>query len=483
MKKLLVVGLDGATFDVMDSYVRSYPDGALASMYSSGTVRTLKSTLPFFTGPAWTTCMTGLRPDQHGVYHWRGRFDLECGSRPLVSTRHIEEAFFWWYVQQQGGRISVTNFPMAYPAPPAEGVFVCGTLSLEDAPGQTWPPQLASELKVKIPGYRYEIEKGLSLVDRPNELRRHILKVGRNHLTAAVEFAQPSRADLAIHVITVTDRMQHFFWDHESGIGSAVFDAYAFADAALRVLLAQNDWDNVLVVSDHGAGPSNHVFYTDEWLVKHGWARPREGSGGVDMRASWAYAGEEPEIAIYVNRQDRQGFGVPSEEYVYALRQLRDRLMKVRVPGAGGRAFRQALLAHEVYDGPLRDLGPDVILIPNEGIHPRPGLPGQLFGDPGGLISGHRIEGVFLARGVDFPMSPDRREHRSLEMDEVFSVLCAAQGVPVPDRISLSPLLGDLGISHDVDAGLHWPDQVDGPPPRQAESPDMLRRLAELGYL
>ncbi|MFD7708862.1 alkaline phosphatase family protein [Streptomyces sp. NPDC059785] len=483
MKKLLVVGLDGATFDVMDPYVREHPDGALANLYASGTVRTLESTLPFFTGPAWTTCMTGLRPDQHGVYHWRGRFDAERGSRPLVSTRHLEEAFLWWYVQQQGGRVSVTNFPMAYPAPPTEGVFVCGTLSLEDAPGQTWPPQLAQRLKGQVPGYRYEIEKGLSFVDRPAELRRHILEVGGHHLTAAVDFAQPSGADLAVHVVTVTDRMQHFFWDHADGSGSAVLDAYEFADAALGRLLTENDWDNVLVVSDHGAGPSRQVFQTDEWLVERGWARPHDNGSEVDMRTSWAYAGEEPEIAVYINREDRQGYGVPAEQYPQFLRQLRDGLTEVRVPDTGRPVFRRVIVAEDIYDGPHRDLGPDLILVPAEGIHPRPGLPGRLFTEPGGLISGHRIDGVFLAHGVDFPHSPDRTAHRALDMAEVFSVLCAAQGIPVPGGIPLSPLLAELGVRHTVDTGLHWPDQVDGAPAQQAESPDMLRRLAEMGYL
>ncbi|WP_406455765.1 alkaline phosphatase family protein [Streptomyces sp. NBC_00876] len=483
MKKLLVVGLDGATFDVMDRYVQEHPDGALARLYRSGTVRTLKSTLPFFTGPAWTTCMTGLRPDQHGVFHWRGRFDADRGNRPLVSTRHLEEAFLWWYVQQQGGRVSVTNFPMAYPAPPTEGVFVCGTLSLEDAPGQTWPPHLAEDLKERLPGYRYEIEKGLSFVDRPAELRKHILEVGTNHLAAAVDFAQPSGADLAVHVVTVTDRMQHFFWDHEDGAGSAVRDAYAFADDALAKLLAQQDWDNVVVVSDHGAGPSRQVFQTDDWLVEHGWAQ-RSGNGcEVDMHRSWAYAGEEPEIAIYVNRQDRQGYGVPTEEYAGFLKQLQDGLLALRVPDTGQPVFQQVLVAEDVYDGPLRDLGPDLILIPTDGIHPRPGLAGTLFTQPGGLISGHRIDGIFLAGGADFPLSPDRAANRSLEMAEVFSVLCAAQGVAIPDGIPVSPLLAELGVQYTVDEGLHWIDQVDGEPAQQADSPDMLRRLAELGYL
>ncbi|WP_369199231.1 alkaline phosphatase family protein [Streptomyces sp. PU-14G] len=482
MKKLLVVGLDGATFTVLDRYARRHREGALGRLYHSGTVRTLESTLPFFTGPAWTTFMTGLRPDQHGVYHWRGRHDPDRGSRPLVSTRHLDEASIWWHVQQHGGQVSVTNFPMAYPAPPTEGVFVCGTLSLEEAPGQTWPPHLAEQLKERIPDYRYEIEKGLSLVNRPAELREHILNVGARHLQAATEFGSLGVADLAIHVVTITDRMQHFFWEDPESPGESVMEAYAFADRALADLLAAQEWDNVVVVSDHGAGLSRQVFHTDEWLVERGWAT-RKTDGGLDVESSWAYAGEEPEVAVYVNRADREGFGVPAEKYPECLRELRDGLLDVRVPETGEPAFQRVILAEELSAGPMRDLGPDVILVPAEGVHPRPGLPGGLFGTPGGLVSGHRINGIFLAQGTDFPASPDRTAHRPLEMAEMFSLLCAAQGLPVPSGIPLSPLLGELGISHTVDETVNWQEQVDGEPQRQADSPDMLRRLAEMGYL
>lgn len=482
MKKLLVVGLDGATFAMVDRYVQMNPHGALAILHRSGTVRTLESTLPFFTGPAWTTFMTGLRPDQHGVYHWRGRYNRERRSRPLVSTKHLQEASFWWYVQQNGGQVSVTNFPMTYPAPPTEGVFVCGTLSLEDVPGQTWPPQLANRLKERIPSYRYEIEKGISLVDRPEELREHILQVGANHLAAATEFGQIGTSDLAVHVVTITDRMQHFFWDHSEPHGDAVMAAYGFADHALGTLIAKGVWDNVIVVSDHGAGASDVVFHTDEWLVRRGWAS-RGQAGAIDIENSWAYAGEEPEVAIYINRADREGFGVPAEGYPRLLRELRDGLISIRVPGREQSAFKRVILAEEVSDGPLRDLGPDIILVPTEGVHPRPGLHGGLFGDIGGLVSGHRIDGIFLAMGLDFPNSPNRGEHRPLEMAEVFSVLCTAQGLPIPTGVPVSALLDELGLEYQLDESLYWPAQVDGHPHNQADSPDMLRRLSEMGYL
>jgi hypothetical protein len=334
-----------------------------------------------------------------------------------------------------------------------------------------------------MPGYRYEMEKGLSLVDRPDVLRAHILEIGHHHLTAAVDLADPETADFAVHVVTVTDRMQHFFWTTAGGPGDAVLDAYSLAEEGLERLLGRNDWDNVIVVSDHGAGPSQRVFYTDEWLIERGWGQRMSDVGNIDMHASVAYAGEEPEIAVYVNCQEREGFGVSTQAYPRLLRELRDGLMAVRMPEGGSPAFRQVVLAEDIYDGPYRDLGPDLILLPNEGVHPRPGPGAGMFGDPGGLVSGHRIDGVFLGRGVDFPASADRDAHRPLEMTEVFSLLCAAQGLPVPGGVPVSPLLMDLGVQYTFDERLHWPNQVDGEPSHRGDSPDMLHRLTQMGYL
>lgn len=481
MKSLLVVGLDGATFDVLDRYVEHHPNGALARLRRHGTVRTLNSTLPYFTGPAWTTFMTGLRPDQHGVYHWRARYDQAIGERPLVSTRHLDEASYWWYLQQHGGRACISNFPMIYPAPPTEGVVICGTLALEDASQQTWPPHLASKIKDHIPGYRFEIEMGLSNVDEPDRLATHILQVGAGHLAAAVNFGQLDSADLAVHVVTITDRMQHFFWDADEP-SPQILAAYCFADHALQTLMRARHWDNVVVVSDHGAGPSQQVFYTDQWLLDQGWARPGK-AGSLDIPGSWAYAGEEPEVAVYVNRQDREGFGIPASDYLSFLDLIRHRLLAVRVPGTMIPAFTRVIFARDLPDGPMRDLGPDVILLPHNGIHPRPGLPGAIFGEPGGLVSGHRIQGIFLATGCDFPISADLETHEPLEMVNIFPILCAAQGIPVPHGIPHEHALAHLAMSHTVDTRWNWPRQVTERPHTQQQPADMTARLRELGYL
>ena len=66
--RLLIIGLDGATFDVLDPLMDAGPHAEPASASSSsGTSGVLHSTQPPITPAAWTTFMTGKGPGRHGI--------------------------------------------------------------------------------------------------------------------------------------------------------------------------------------------------------------------------------------------------------------------------------------------------------------------------------------------------------------------------------------------------------------------------------
>jgi predicted AlkP superfamily phosphohydrolase/phosphomutase len=498
MKKLLVFGLDGVPLGVLEAYARAHPDGLFAAWLQRGHVRTLLATLPCFTAPSWTTFMTGLDPGHHGLYHWRGRHSMESGRRPLLSSEHLAEASFWWYCQQHGRRVSVSNFPMEYPAPPTDGRYICGTLAPESAPNVTWPPRLIDELRAAIPGYRFEMDKGLSYVDRPAELRAHILEVGQGHALALKQFADARTVDLLVHVVTVTDRMEHFFWhcfdaghpDHASSprdlVGNPIFEACALAEDALRDMWEQGGWDNVVVLSDHGMGPSFTSFHTDAWLVENGFAALGD-DGDVAVSASLAYSGEEPECAIYVNRLGRDGVGVDDASYDDLVARLVGALTDLRLPGTGAPAFEEVLPQRRLYAGIAAEIGPDLVLVPAPGVHPRPGPAPRVFDRSTRLVGGHRRAGLFLGFGADFAPRPSAATGAPLHMRDMFPLLCALMELPIP--AGLSGMVPSDCLARSTAAPVHdptwdWRRQVrELPRAQSAESAPLLARLAELGYV
>jgi predicted AlkP superfamily phosphohydrolase/phosphomutase len=486
MRRLLVFGLDGATLELLDDYVRERPGGAFERALADGHSRPLRSTMPFFTAPSWTTFMTGLDPGRHGMFHWRGRHDSATGGRPLLSSAHLEEASLWWWAQVNGARVSVSNFPMQYPAPITQGRYLCGTLAPESAPDASWPPALLGEVRALVPGYRFEMDKGISYLDRPTELRDHILDIGAGHARAFEEALGVADADLVVHVATVTDRMQHFFWHHidpehpehanaPAALGNPIAEAYALAERSLQTALDSGAFDAVLLISDHGAGRSTVAWWLDAWLIAEGLAVPDD-DGRVIVERSMAYSGEEPECAVYVNREGRDGCGLPDDRYDAFVDDLRRRLLAVALPG-GGPALLDVIAARDLYDGPYGGLGPDLVLVPADGVHPRPGASDAVFSSATRLYCGHRRDGMMVAVGAGLPAG---RVTEPMDMDQMFALACVMAGLPVPSGLAgaLPPALAATAATDPRD----WRAQVTGPPAHQAHDAQMLERLSELGY-
>ncbi|HJN15817.1 MAG TPA: alkaline phosphatase family protein, partial [Armatimonadota bacterium] len=66
--KLLVLGLDAATWTVAEPLMSSGHMPTLAALAGDGWSAPLLSTDPPITPPAWTTILTGMDPARHGVY-------------------------------------------------------------------------------------------------------------------------------------------------------------------------------------------------------------------------------------------------------------------------------------------------------------------------------------------------------------------------------------------------------------------------------
>ena len=71
--RLLVLGLDGATFDVIRPLMEQGRLPNFAEMMRDGCWATLRSTVPPESAVAWPSFMTGVNPGKHGVYYFTAR--------------------------------------------------------------------------------------------------------------------------------------------------------------------------------------------------------------------------------------------------------------------------------------------------------------------------------------------------------------------------------------------------------------------------
>jgi len=85
-KKMVVIGIDGATFDVIDPMVERGELPNLATLMKEGCRGELESTFPPITHTAWSTFSTGKNPGKHGVFDFIDPPYRNSEDMPFVFT-------------------------------------------------------------------------------------------------------------------------------------------------------------------------------------------------------------------------------------------------------------------------------------------------------------------------------------------------------------------------------------------------------------
>ena len=111
---VLIIGLDGATFDLIGPWARTGELPTLATLMSQGAWGRLASTLPPFSFPAWTTFMTGVNPGQHGIFDFTqrrpGTYEVE-----FINATYRRRPSVWQVLSRARRRVGVMGLPATYP--------------------------------------------------------------------------------------------------------------------------------------------------------------------------------------------------------------------------------------------------------------------------------------------------------------------------------------------------------------------------------
>lgn len=268
-QRLVVLGVDGATFDVVSSL--ELP--AFERVAREGATGTLLSMEPMFSPLLWTTMASGKGPDAHGI---RG-FHVQSYDCKVAR---------WWDVAEAEGR-SVGLYKWLVDYPPRSfahgGFWVPSWL----APGpETWPASLRAVKEVELGnrlrrrqvgegGANVRVALGLvqagvrlstlvraarwvveeALTEPAPERRNVEMQLIRGYIDRDVFIAQlyvaaPHVASLNLYA---TDGLAHLYWDRFEAGGPELRAAYRQADEVLDELLRRASPDTrILAVSDHG---------------------------------------------------------------------------------------------------------------------------------------------------------------------------------------------------------------------------------------
>jgi predicted AlkP superfamily phosphohydrolase/phosphomutase/O-antigen/teichoic acid export membrane protein len=536
----LVIGLDGATWDLLSPMIAAGWMPNLARLVAEGTSAPLRSTLPPLTAPAWSSFMTGLNPGRHGVFAFQRALNRDL-ERTYVNATAIQAPLLWERVSAHGLRVGVLNVPLTYPVRPVNGWLVSGMMTPSEESDFTYPAALAPALRAR----RYTIDLRVLKQERDYRapaqrlaLVNDLQRVLQERQTALEELLLPQGGDFIMVVYETPDRLQHWTWRYlddllglsgphafeRTPIHAAVEAAYRAVDDAIgrTLALAAGPHTRVFMLSDHGFGFRHTRVHMDQWLASQGWLTYAAGKADVRKRLKqsmgwikrflprslllrgrrafavnrildWAhtqaYSGVASEYAIYINRRGREPYGVVDEAEVDALRRaIKARLLNLVDPRQGQRVVRAVYNREEFYQGPFTDQAPDIVYELAPGYEPTSEVsPGQLFTDVTAEGEGmHQPDGIFLAWGPDIVA---QRLGPGLGLADLTPTILYSLGVPVPQgldgRVLSEIFTADYRNAHPINL---TEDASAAVAPRQevystSDEALIVEKLTNLGYL
>ena len=91
--KVLIIGIDGGTFDIIKPLVNAGKLPAMGRMIREGCHGILRSTIPPVTAPAWASFLTGKNPGKHGAYDFTyrkaGSYEQKVIDRTRIKRKNI----------------------------------------------------------------------------------------------------------------------------------------------------------------------------------------------------------------------------------------------------------------------------------------------------------------------------------------------------------------------------------------------------------
>jgi predicted AlkP superfamily phosphohydrolase/phosphomutase len=258
--KLMVIGLDAATYDLIEPWVQQGLLPTFASLMSTGAYGPLKSVPNLNSASAWSSFATGQNPGKHGIFWFYERQTNSYEFRYHRGTDNTEPRF-WEIFSNAGRSVAILNVPLSYPAAPLNGIMITGMLTPSTtAAGFTYPDTLRREIASIVP--EYQIESDIVVLARSgrwDQAIQSLEKVAMARVRLAEYLLQRNSWDLFVTVFTALDRVQHVFWRHMSPnhpgydpdisprYQNTVLEFYQLLDQAIDKLLQHCDKDTYVV--------------------------------------------------------------------------------------------------------------------------------------------------------------------------------------------------------------------------------------------
>src|SRR3989338_998547 len=283
-KKVFIIGLDGADFQLMNEFRKDLPN--INKIINNGMFSILRSSIPNASTVAWASFLTCKNPGKHGIVDFVTR-DSPTDLGTPVNSISLEGPSMWKILSQKEKKCIVFGVPLTYPPEGVNGILIGGFPLPHDADDYIYPRELVKEF----------ISKGWNFADLPTasysrdklpEFLKELHKRIEEKTQACLHLLEKHDWDLFVVHYFETDKVQHEFLNYKyRGIvdensfkkyKNVVKNFYISMDRVIGRLLEKIDLKEtiVFIVSDHGFSPNENLIFLDAWLLKKGYIKLKD---------------------------------------------------------------------------------------------------------------------------------------------------------------------------------------------------------------
>lgn len=282
MRRLLIIGLDGATWKILMPLIERKKLPTLEELVKNGVCGTLESTIPPVTGAAWLSMATGKTPGKTGIIDFLNKKTNEAKLYHTSSTDFRGHSF-WDYLSKANKKVGIFNYPMLFPPYKVNGFMISG-LGSSPSDDISYPSSLKEELEQVAGEYEiyvdYHNEKYEDLDLFISDLNKFLDRFEK----WVYRIVKNKEWDALFSVFSVTDWMQHIIWRYIDE-NHPLYDPkvspkykqefikfWKRIDAILNNILHITSKNSIVfLVSDHGFGPNDQTFNLLKWLEIKGY--------------------------------------------------------------------------------------------------------------------------------------------------------------------------------------------------------------------
>jgi predicted AlkP superfamily phosphohydrolase/phosphomutase len=516
--RVLVIGLDGATFDLLLPWMEEGRLPNLSRIWRRSSFGPLRSTIPPITASAWATFQTGKNPGKHGLFDFTqyrpGSYDTS-----FVNANSLQTEPLWQILSRYGKRVALLNVPITYPPRPVNGLLVAGLMTPTTKAEFTHPPELYQELTEEIGEYTILVPVRTLLYMGVRAFVDRLREVTNKRAEAVLYLMRRTDWDFCMVHFHSSDVLQHGLWSHLDPRHPAyrsikkeerdyVQSYYQDLDVAVgRVVAEADESTTVILMSDHGFGPAERRFHINQWLATEGFLKRRAPSLGhrmldsledglrradvlklrrrlvppfsqqetwmrrftqesrIDWSSTQAFALPcSVSIRLQVNCKGREPLGMvePGAEYERLRDRIAEALLRVRDPDMGDRVVQQVFKREEIYSGPALDLMPDLVALPDARyIVATRFRKNSLYSPlPEDYSGSHRMDGIAILAGPHIARGGNIEE---AEIADLLPTILYLLGVPLPAELDGKVLTGALDARYVQEHPVQQEDSAAAP--------------------